>query len=210
MELVLVRHALPTRVERDDGTPADPRLSDLGRREVEALVEFLAGEPDPPAAVYASPMRRAMETAAPLAEGLALELQIDDDLAEFDRDSTAYVPIEEMRASGHPAWRAMVDGSYWDSVDLPGFQTKVTAAAERIIDERAGTTVAVVTHGGVINMYVSALLGLAPAVFFDPGYASISRVRASRAGRRGVVSLNETGHLRHLRDLRGLSSEGGR
>jgi broad specificity phosphatase PhoE len=198
VELLLVRHALPARLEREDGTPADPELSDLGHRQVAAVVEFLAGEPDPPAAVYASPMRRAVETARPLAHRLGVELRLDDDLAEFDRDASAYVPIEELRASGHPAWQAMIDGTYWDSIDLPGFQTKVTAAAERIVEERAGTTVAVVTHGGVINMYVAGLLGLAPAVFFDPGYASISRVRASRAGRRGVVSLNETGHLRGL------------
>jgi 2,3-bisphosphoglycerate-dependent phosphoglycerate mutase len=102
-------------------------------------------------------------------------------------------------ASGHPAWQAMIDGSYWDSIDLPGFQATVTAVAERIVEARAGTTVALVTHGGVINMYVAGLLGLAPVVFFDPRYASISRVRASQAGRRGVVSLNETGHLRGLR-----------
>jgi probable phosphoglycerate mutase len=199
VELLLVRHALPSRVERRDGTPADPHLSELGLRQVAALVGFLAGEPDPPAAVYASPLRRALETAGPLADRLGVEVRLDDDLAEFDRDSSAYVPIEELRASDHPAWQAMIDGTYWDSIDLPGFQTKVTAAAERIVEERAGTTVAVVTHGGVINMYVAGLLGLAPAVFFDPGYASISRVRASRAGRRGVVSLNETGHLRGLR-----------
>jgi broad specificity phosphatase PhoE len=198
MELLLVRHALPARIERDDGTPADPHLAGLGHLQVAALAEFLAGESDPAAAVYASPMRRALETARPVAERLGVELHIDDDLAEFDREASAYVPIEELRASGHPAWRAMVDGSYWDSVDLPGFQAKVTAAAERIIEQRAGTTVAVVTHGGVINMYVAGLLGLTPAVFFDPGYASISRARASRGGRRGLVSLNETAHLRDL------------
>ena len=198
VELLFVRHALPARVEREDGTPADPHLADLGHRQVAALVEFLAAEQDPPAAVYASPMRRAMETARPLADRLGVEVRLDDDLAEFDREASAYVPIEELRASGHPAWKAMIDGSYWDSIDLPAFQAKVTAAAERIVEERAGSTVAVVTHGGVINMYVAGLLGLAPAVFFDPTYASISRVRASRAGRRGVVSLNETGHLRGL------------
>jgi broad specificity phosphatase PhoE len=198
MELLLVRHALPARVERDDGTPADPHLSDLGHRQVDALAAFLAGESQPPAAIYASPMRRALETARPLAERLGVDVRLDDDLAEFDRDASAYVPIEELRASRHPAWQAMIDGSYWASVDLAGFQAKVTAAAERIIDERAGETVAVVSHGGAINMYVAALLGLEPRVFFDPSYASISRVRASRAGRRGVVSLNETAHLRGL------------
>jgi hypothetical protein len=35
-------------------------------------------------------------------------------------------------------------------------------------------------------------------VFFDPTYASITRVLAARSGRRGVGSLNETGHLRGM------------
>jgi broad specificity phosphatase PhoE len=198
MELLLVRHALPARVERDDGTPADPHLSELGHRQVAALVEFVAAETDPPAAVYSSPMRRAVETARPLADRLGVELRLDDDLAEFDRDASAYVPVEELRASRHPVWEAMIDGSYWATIDLAGFQARAAAAIERIVEERAGSTVALVTHGGVINVYVTALLGLEAQVFFDPGYASISRVRASRTGRRGLVSLNESGHVRGL------------
>ena len=194
-----MRHALPARVERDDGTPADPHLSELGRQQARALADFLAAEPQLPAAIYTSPMRRAVETAAPLAERLGLDPRLDDALAEFDRDASAYVPVEELRASGHPMWRAMIDGSYWDAIDLAGFQSKVTAAVERIVDDRAGESVVVVTHGGVLNVYVAGLLGIAVRVFFDPSYASISRVLASRSGRRGIGSLNETGHLRSVR-----------
>ena len=198
MELLLVRHALPDRVERTDGTPADPGLSELGAGQAEALAAFLVDERPRPAAVYTSPMHRARATAEPLAARLGVEITVDDDLAEFDRDASAYVPIEELRASGHPMWKAMTDGSYWEGIDLVGFQAKVAAAVERIIDARAGDKVVIVSHGGVINVYAAGLLGLAAAVFFDPAYASISRVLASRGGRRGVGSLNETGHLRAL------------
>jgi probable phosphoglycerate mutase len=199
MQLLLVRHALPARVERGDDRPADPPLSDLGREQSVALADFLAGEQDRPVAVYTSPMRRAVETAAPVADRLGVELLFDDDLAEFDRDATAYVPVEELRAANHPMWRAMTDGSYWAGIDLAGFQSKVTAAAERIIAAHPGDGVVVVTHGGVINVYLAGLLGVGAVVFYDPGYASINRVHASREGRRGVGSLNETGHVRHLR-----------
>jgi probable phosphoglycerate mutase len=106
--------------------------------------------------------------------------------------------VEELRARDDPMWKAMTDGSYWDRIDLAAFQAKVGAAIERIIEARAGDSVVVVTHGGVINVYAAGLLGLGAAVFFDPGYASISRVLASRGGRRGLGSLNETGHLRVL------------
>ncbi|MGH9119746.1 MAG: histidine phosphatase family protein [Acidimicrobiales bacterium] len=198
MELLLVRHALPDRVERDDGTPADPGLSARGRDQADALAAFVAGGRPPPVAVYTSPMRRAVATAEPVAARIGVDVQVVDDLAEFDRDAGSYVPIEELRASGHPLWTAMTDGSYWESIDLAAFQAEVTTAVEKIIEARAGDSVMVVTHGGVINVYVAGLLGIGAAVIFDPAYASISRILASRGGRRAVGSLNETGHLRAL------------
>jgi probable phosphoglycerate mutase len=56
--------------------------------------------------------------------------------------------------------------------------------------------VAAVCHGGTINAYLSAVLGLEQLMFFVPQYTSVSRVRASRSGARSIVSMNETGHLR--------------
>ncbi len=51
-------------------------------------------------------------------------------------------------------------------------------------------------HGGIINGYLSAMLGLDSLLFFVPDYTSVSRVRAARSGTRSLVSLNETAHLR--------------
>ncbi len=65
MDLLLIRHALPVRIEGGDG-PADPELSDDGWRQAGALAAWLAD--DGIDAMVASPLRRAQETAAPLAE----------------------------------------------------------------------------------------------------------------------------------------------
>ena len=66
----------------------------------------------------------------------------------------------------------------------------------RRVDVRIeGGRVAAVCHGGVINVYVAALLGLERHLWFEPGYTSISRVAAARTGERSVVTLNETAHL---------------
>jgi hypothetical protein len=53
-------------------------------------------------------------------------------------------------------------------------------------------------HSGSINAYTGQLTGQEKALWFAPDYASVSRVGAARDGRRGVVSLNETGHVRDL------------
>ncbi len=64
MDLLLIRHALPVRIDGGDG-PADPELSDEGRRQAGALADWLADEQID--VMVASPLPRAQETAAPLA-----------------------------------------------------------------------------------------------------------------------------------------------
>src|SRR5688572_18829417 len=106
MELLLIRHALPLRVDEGsvDG-PADPALAELGHGQAAALAEWLAVEPID--AIWCSPMRRARETAEPLAQRLGLPITIDDDLAEFDREAASYIPIEELKAAGDPRWNEL-------------------------------------------------------------------------------------------------------
>src|SRR6476661_554032 len=65
MELLLIRHALPVRIEGEEGTAADPELDELGHVQAQALADYLAGEPID--ALYVSPMRRAVQTAEPVA-----------------------------------------------------------------------------------------------------------------------------------------------
>ena len=75
MELVLVRHGLPERVEVETGT-ADPPLSTLGRKQADLVAEWLIGERID--AVYASPMQRAYETAQPYAALAGKEITIEE------------------------------------------------------------------------------------------------------------------------------------
>jgi probable phosphoglycerate mutase len=191
MDLLLVRHALPVRIEDGDG-PADPALSDEGWGQAGALAAWLADEEID--VMVASPLRRAQETAEPLASLLELEVTTVDGLAEFDRNAPWYIPIEELKAADDPRWHAMIAGE-WD-LDPDEFQRSVVEAVDGVIAEHPGRTVAAVCHGGTINAYLSALLGLDRLMFFVPDYTSVSRVRASRSGPRSLVSLNETAHLR--------------
>ena len=186
MELLLIRHGRPTRDERADG-PADPGLSDIGRRQAEALADWLGDEALD--AVYASPMRRAVETAAPLADRLGLKVTAEPDVAEYDAGAASYIPIEELKAAGDPRWMELPD-------DIPTFQRRVVDAVERIVAAHGSGRVAVVCHGGVVNVYLSWVLKTEQALFFLPHYTSVSRVLASADGRRSVDAVNETGHLK--------------
>jgi 2,3-bisphosphoglycerate-dependent phosphoglycerate mutase len=192
VELLMVRHGLPERVVGARG-PADPGLRSEGRSQAERLAAHLSAEHID--AIYSSPLRRAVETAEPAAHTLGLFAQVIDDLAEVDRYSSSYVPMEELRRD--PALRAALAASANGAAEetREGFRKRVIAAVERIIEANPGARVVVVSHGAVMNTYLGHILGIDRELWFEPRYASISRVLASRRGHRNVESVNETQHL---------------
>lgn len=201
MELLLIRHGLPIRREIDEGA-ADPELSEAGHRQAALLGEYLGEEHID--AVYASPMRRAHQTAIPTAQAHELDLVLEPGVAEFDRHSNEYVPVEELKAAGDPRWEQMLAGTYdpGSDEDRHEFEERVLDVVERIIGDHSGENVAVVCHGGVISTYLAHILKIPPPDgsfnpgFFYPGYTSIHRVAASSKGHRSILAINETAHLR--------------
>lgn len=199
MQLILVRHALPERVEGTDGGAADPALTELGERQARRLV--VAVGPDV-AALYSSPMARARATAAPLAAALGTAPRIVDDLREYDADSARYVPVHEMPVADPAGWRRIVAGLLPAGVDVPAFTARVSAALEGIAAAHPGReSVVVVAHAGVLNTWLAHLLGIGRPLAFPLDYTGISRVLALRDGRRLVRSVNE---IAHVADLLGI------
>ena len=195
MEIVLVRHALPLRVELETGI-ADPELAAEGHEQAAKMAAYLGIEDVE--AIYVSPLRRALETARPLCEVLGLEAVVSEGVAEFDRNSREYVPVEELRATNDPRWEKLLRGE-WDGVDEDPsiFKARVVATVEDLIARHPGGRVVVVCHGGVINQYLAHVLAIETHVgFFYPTYTSIHRVMAARSGQRSIVSINEASHLR--------------
>lgn len=193
-----MRHALPVRVDStDDGSPADPQLSQRGHEQAERLVDVLALEDVD--ALYTSPSRRARETAAPLERALGMTALIDDGLAEFDSKDTSYVPVEELKAAGDPRYTALVHGDiYSHDVDPAAFRARVVEAVERVVAQHPGGKAVLFSHAGAINAAAGHVLSQEKTIWFPPAYCSITRIGAARDGRRGIISLNETGHVRHL------------
>lgn len=195
MELLIIRHGLPVRRELIEG-PADPELAEDGRRQAALLADYLATERID--AVYASPLARARETAAPLADRFGLDIAISPGVAEWDQNSPEYVPVEELKAANDPRWQAMLRGEWGSDESEQDFRARVLDAVETIVADHPGERVAIVCHGGVINGYLSHVLGLGDFArgFFYPNYTSINRVAAASSGERSVVTVNETSHLR--------------
>ena len=195
MELLLIRHALPVRRELEAGI-ADPELSGPGHQQAAHLAQYLSSERID--AVYSSPLKRAQETAGPVAASQGVDVRIEPGLAEWDQNSPEYIPVEELKAANDPRWQAMVDG-VWDSdEDEAEFRRRTIDAIESIIVRHPGERVAAACHGGVINLYLGHVLGLGDSTrgFFYPNYTSINRVAGASSGERSIVTINETSHLR--------------
>ncbi|MDX2378354.1 MAG: histidine phosphatase family protein [Acidimicrobiia bacterium] len=208
MELLLIRHALPVRRELDVGV-ADPELSAKGEAQARLLGSYLATERLD--AIYSSPLRRARETAEPVAAERSLGIVTADGVAEWDQHSSEYVPVEELKAANDPRWQEMLDGGWnVEGESQEEFIERTTGTIEEIIASHRGQRVAVVCHGGVIGSYLSLILGLGSTTngFFYPNYTSIHRVAAASTGERSVVTLNETSHLRGSGLPMGLFQEG--
>lgn len=194
MELLLIRHALPLRLEVSEGR-ADPDLSDDGHRQAEALADWLRSETLD--AIVTSPLARARQTASAIEATTGLRASVDDDLAEWDQNASAYIPMEELKATDHEVWRAMTEGRWADiGIDVDEFRRRVVSTIDAIASHHPRQRVAVVCHGGVINIYAGAVLGIDALMFFEPTYTGITRVLVSRDGLRSIRSLNEAAHLR--------------
>ena len=198
MQLLLVRHALPLRSEAGQGS--DPDLSPEGIEQAKRLPDALSRFPI--TRVVSSPQRRAIQTGQPVADALGLSIDIDERLAEYDRDLAHYTPIEE--ASEEDLQRLM-DGHLPGAVDEPAFIARVVAGIDDVV-AAAGhdETVAVFSHGGVINAMVHSIMKTERLLCVQVDYAGVTRLLKSRAGGLGVASVNGTEHVWDLlpRNLR--------
>ncbi|MGZ4529603.1 MAG: histidine phosphatase family protein [Mycobacterium sp.] len=192
MQLLLVRHALPLRSEHGEGS--DPDLSDEGLAQIARLPKAL--DRFPISRVVSSPQRRAIQTAEPVAAARELAVEIDDRFAEYDRDLPLYIPVEQIREERPEEWARLAQGHLPSAVDEEAFLARVRAAVDDLV--AAGDpddTVAVFSHGGVINVLLHQILGTSRLLSFPVDYASVTRLLFSRSGQATVAGVNGVEHV---------------
>ena len=197
-ELYVVRHADAVPESDDafriyDDYEAHP-LSARGRAQAEATGERFADVGI--AAVYASHIRRARETADAIASVANVDVREDRDLREIEIG-----PVDaSMPLPARLAWLATVamrDGS-WNGIAGTEPSEHVRHRMLRVLDgiaaRHAGERVAVVSHAGAINAALGAVVASAHQFLFPLANASISVLRINGT-RRLLMSANETAHL---------------
>jgi broad specificity phosphatase PhoE len=207
-EVYLIRHgdALPGADEVTGSGYDDQSLSELGRRQAQALADRLRTVSL--AAIYSSPIGRARQTAQYVADACDVGVTIDDAIREvalgpIGFDNTEEYTQERLSALLRDRLREIavvaVTSGKWASI--PGsepsdaLRARMTEAIGRLAAEYPGQRVAIVSHGGAINAYFAAVLGIERDYFFPAANTSISVVRV-RGERSMVFALNDIAHLR--------------
>ncbi len=207
-ELFIVRHAdaIP---DEDEIIPSgiydDLPLSRTGRKQAQALAERLSGLSFN--AMYSSPLRRCLETAAPLAEHLGITPIIAEGLKEIKLGNIRPLPndgqnlaalTKALQERQLDIVRLAGETGHWDvipdSEPSIAFRKRVVETLDEIASKHIGQRIIAFAHGGVINAYIAEVLGLQKDFFFPAANTSITIVRASDK-RRVLYVLNDTGHI---------------
>ena len=130
MQLLLIRHALPLRSQPGEGS--DPDLSEEGIEQAKRLPDALARFPI--TRLVSSPQRRAVQTAQPVAAELGLTIDIDDRIAEYDRDLTHYIPIEQIAAEYPEELARLASGHLPSTVDEAAFLARISDGIRDVVD----------------------------------------------------------------------------
>jgi broad specificity phosphatase PhoE len=160
--LLLVRHGATTLSAEDRfAGSTDVPLSDEGRRQATRLGERLAD--DRIAAVYSSPMRRTIETAALIAEPHKLVTVTKPGLREIDHghwEGLTRAEVEERYRDEYARWEqdpfTVAPSGGECGVDVMARALPVIRA---IIEAHPDQNVLVVSHKATIRLAISSLLG---------------------------------------------------
>jgi broad specificity phosphatase PhoE len=163
MRLVLVRHGESNwnRTGRVQGW-RNPGLSPIGREQTRLLGQRLSMNRFK--ALYSSPLRRACECAMVLSDFVNLPIKKEEALKEMrlgDWEGKSISQVEKEYPDMLSRWYERPT-----SVRIPGaedirsFSKRVVRAFDKIKRENEGKDVLVVTHGGVISIYMVHILGM--------------------------------------------------
>jgi len=196
--LLLIRHALNDYVkeQRLAGWTPGIHLNEEGQSQAQALAQRLAGLPL--AAIYASPLERAVETAQPLAQAHSLPVQICESLGELRiGDWTGRLLKELEKEEMWPIVQVYPSGARFPGGEsMRETQARMVAALDTIREQHAGQTVAIVSHADPIKLAVAYYTGLHLDLFqrLNISPASVTALAFHRFGPQLVV-LNHTDSL---------------
>ena len=193
---LLVRHGLtPTTGKVLPGRAAGLHLAEAGQAQASAAAERIAALSHVDA-VYASPLERARETAAPIAKAKGLRVRIDKGLLECDFGQWTGEELKKLMKL--PEWGTVIRAP--STFRFPGgesfneMQVRIVSAIDRLRAAHKGGVVVCVSHADPIKAAVAHAMGthidLFQRIVISP--CSVTAIAYSPGGP-VVLTVNSTG-----------------
>jgi probable phosphoglycerate mutase len=203
--VLLVRHGqTPTTGKVLPGRAPGLHLADKGKAQAEAVaarIASLQSDQRKVAAVYASPLERTRETAAPIAAALGLKVQRRQGLLECDFGDWTGASLKSLWKK--PEWRTVQRNPsgfrFPKGESFTEMQTRIVTAIDDLRAAHPGGTVVAVSHADPIKAAVAHALGT-HLDLFQRIVVSPCSVSAILYGTDGpvVLAVNSTGDLTAL------------
>ncbi len=210
LQIYFLRHG-QTACSRENlfcGSGLDPELTPDGQEMARAFAETYRTASW--SAIYASPLRRAISTAQPLADALGLKPELRDDLKEIGYGKWEGQTVEEVDRDYHddylrwqadPAWDAPTNGETAVAIARRGLKV-----VEEVRARFDSGNVLLVSHKATIRVMLCALLGIDVGRFRYRLSCPVGSVSIIEFGQQGPLlrTLADRAHLNErLRALPG-------
>jgi broad specificity phosphatase PhoE len=150
--LILVRHGQAK--QRTGETGDNLYLTDLGKRQVELLGQWLAENQEEISAIVCSPLRRARETTSILNRYVSAPVKVNDDLRETDRNLLMELPRLVHPSDLGPHYHVLPHDNYYQR-----FVEQTRRVLNGLIaNPNASQTMVVVCHGGTASTLLRMIL----------------------------------------------------
>jgi probable phosphomutase (TIGR03848 family) len=176
-------------------------LAERGVAQAEVVAERLGAMAKKPVALYASPLERARETAAPIATTLALRTQIERGLLECDFGAWTGKRLNLLAKK--PEWRAVQNAPstfrFPEGESFTEMQLRMWTTLERLAAKHRNKTLIVVSHADPIKAAVTYAQGV-PLDLFQRTVISTCSISAIgfTSSTPVVLCVNNTGSLKDL------------
>ena len=200
--LLLVRHgATPSTGKILPGRAPGLELSELGRAQAEAAAARIAELERRPVAVYASPLERTRQTAAPIARALGLRVRSEAGLLECDFGDWTGRRLDQLRRRRE--WsqiqRAPSLFRFPGGESFAEMATRTWDAVVALGRRHPGETIVAVSHADPIKAVLSQAAGASLDQFqrLVVSPCSVSSIMLTEMGAL-VLNMNTTGSLKEI------------
>jgi probable phosphoglycerate mutase len=199
--LLLVRHGqTELSVERRYSGRGEVPLTEVGERQAKAVAGRVAGMVEAGTAVVSSPLGRARQTAAAIAEAVASPVEVADGLVETDFGAWERLTFAQAAARDpqlHGRWLADPSVPAPDGESFDAVHRRVRRVRDDLVARIGGGSAVVVSHVTPIKSLLRMGLDVGPSLLFrlHLDLASLSIVEFYPDGHASVRLVNDTSHL---------------